>query len=452
MDHNLDYVACPLPEDVRRVIDHGDLAYARHLIGRRIADTRTPEVLRKRLFWELRTLEVLPEEYPMDEGTLLARLGQEIEGFTEQELIALREEGTLDWIYLDGQIRYHALAADTALTLSAFAPRRRDREAAERDARHRTRLDAVISEMKAEGHARYRFRLRTEAWLDSAYERPGEPLLLHLPLPVCDAQCKPGAILAAPGAVLAAEREPQRTASWRAPCELGKVYWTEAEWEIDAPYVEPDAQKVSADQPAFDLEEQLPQIALTPFVRQLARELAGEERNPLLKARRFYDYITTRCAYRYVPPYAIVPCIPEYFGAGGRGDCGMHALLFIALCRAGGIPAQWQSGLYTPPWGSGMHDWARFYVEPYGWLYVDGSFGGSAYRAGNLERWNFYFGNLDPWRAVYNSALQQTFDPPKAHLRFDPYDSQTVEAEYADGGLPRKAFTVRRELLVCQKI
>ena len=65
------------------------------------------------------------------------------------------------------------------------------------------------------------------------------------------------------------------------------------------------------------------------------------------------------------------------------GRCGIQALLFVTLCRAVDIPARWQSGLYTTPVNVGCHDWAQFYVEPYGWLFADCSFGGSAWRAGS---------------------------------------------------------------------
>ena len=40
-------------------------------------------------------------------------------------------------------------------------------------------------------------------------------------------------------------------------------------------------------------------------------------------------------------------------------------------------------------------DLLGFYVAPYGWVFADLSFGGSAWRAGEIERWNYYFGNLD---------------------------------------------------------
>jgi len=46
-----------------------------------------------------------------------------------------------------------------------------------------------------------------------------------------------------------------------------------------------------------------------------------------------------------------------------------------------------------------------------------------------MERWNFYFGNLDPYRMVCNSAYQESFTPPKKHMRIDPYDNQCGECE-----------------------
>ena len=102
--------------------------------------------------------------------------------------------------------------------------------------------------------------------------------------------------------------------------------------------------------------------------------------------------------------FTLPDSIPDYYAAGLRGDCGVQALLFITLCRCAGIPARWQSGLFVTPYAQGCHDWAQFYVAPYGWLFADCSFGGSAWRAGNAERHAFYFGNLDPFRAWRRTA------------------------------------------------
>lgn len=68
-------------------------------------------------------------------------------------------------------------------------------------------------------------------------------------------------------------------------------------------------------------------------------------------------------------------------------------------------------------------------------MYADASFGGAAWRAGDLERWEFYFGNLDPYRIPTTSEYQSDFYFPKKYLRQDPYDNQMGEAEYEDQGL-----------------
>ena len=52
-----------------------------------------------------------------------------------------------------------------------------------------------------------------------------------------------------------------------------------------------------------------------------------------------------------------------------------------------------------------------FYLAPHGWL-VDCSFGSSARRSGEDARRAHYFGSLDPWRMVADSAFQAPLRPP----------------------------------------
>ena len=99
-----------------------------------------------------------------------------------------------------------------------------------------------------------------------------------------------------------------------------------------------------------------------------------------------------------------------------------------------------------------MHDWAQFYIAPWGWMYADPSFGGSAYRAGDLERWKYYFGNLDIYRMPANSELQSAFVPPKQYLRADPVDNQCGEAEYPDRGLFYWEIDCNHELLSLEEL
>ena len=454
MTTNLDYLSYPLPEDVERLVMAGDLARAQSVIHKRLSDARVPEALKQRLQFELRIIEELPHVYSLTEDEMLSRLCAMYEGFTREEMEALRDEGTLDWIYRNGQVYYKNNAAANALkTRNDLHPRLKDPSLLDESAHNAAMLDEMIARMKRDGHAHLRFRLRTTLTIDPPAQRPGQRVRVHLPLPLRDAQCTPGPVVTTPAARhIADETHPQRTAYFEEIYQPGMAFTAEFTYDIDAPYVCPKPEEVLAEQPHFDTEEMLPQIRFTPFIRALCDELRGEETNPLVVARRFYDYCTTQACYRFVPPYYIKTNIPEYFAAGQRGDCGMHALLFITLCRCAGIPAQWQAGLYTRPGDVGCHDWARFYIAPYGWLYCDASFGGAAWRAGNRERWDFYFGNLEPFRMVANRDLQQDFDPPKRFLRADPYDSQSGEVEYDDGGLPGRDFTTHRELLSCEFI
>ena len=101
---------------------------------------------------------------------------------------------------------------------------------------------------------------------------------------------------------------------------------------------------------------------------------------------------------------------------------------------------------------TGMHDWAEFYAEPYGWLFADPSFGGSAFRSGDEERRRFYFGNLDPFRMPANGAFQQPFFPASTQWRRDPYDNQAGEMETEDGPLTQDDTVRETTVLSCEKI
>lgn len=447
---NMDFLAYPLPEDIQRLKGFGDFDRARAVIALRLKSPKTPAILKKRLEYELSILDALPHEYPYTKAQVLRRLQRRIEGFTKEELENLRDDGTLDWIYIQGKPHFKNDCCESLIkTRIDYNPRIIDKKALEKKYENFRGLDEIIAKMKKDGHVHVRYRMRTTISILPEAQRPGDLIRVHMTLPLKDAQCTPdNLIVTEPEAkYIAPDNTAQRTAYFEEIYQTGMQFVSEFSFDIDAPYIDPKPEEVSADQPCFDLEEILPQIHFTPFIRDLAKSLKGEETNPLVIARRFYDYVTTNACYRYVPPYYTVPNIPEYFGTGLRGDCGMHALLFIALCRYVGIPAQWQAGLYARPGAIGNHDWVRFYIAPYGWLYADGSFGGAAYREGHLERWNFYFGNLEPWRMVSNRDVQQAFDPPKKHPRFDPYDNQSGEVEYEDRGLTHREFTCNRELL-----
>ena len=100
----------------------------------------------------------------------------------------------------------------------------------------------------------------------------------------------------------------------------------------------------------------------------------------------------------------------------------------------------------------GGHDWVRFYVKPYGWIFADTSYGTAAVRLGKEERRRFYFGNLDPYRMVCNSAFAAPFTVEKLQWRADPYDNQLGEMETDEKGLLFDEYIRTKEILLCEEI
>ena len=452
---DLSFLRYPLPPDVQRLFEAGDFARMERVIALRLDDARTPAPLKARLRFQLDIARELPHAYPHTQSALLEQLCARVRDFMSEELDALRDDGTLDWRYIDGEVRFKDNCISNLFkTRAEYAARAVDPEVMAASRRSAERLDAVIADMKRQGGLRVRFTLRETMTVRSDALTPGETLRVHLPLPVAYAQVKSASLLSTSHTpkFIAPEDEAHRTVYFELPYEPGMTVSADIAYEIDAPYCEPKPEDVSPDQPSFDTQELEPHVVFTPYLRALAKEIVGSETNPLLKARRIYDFITTQSVYRFMPPYLTVTNIPEYFLSGLRGDCGVQALTFITLCRLCGIPAQWQAGLYTTPVSVGNHDWARFYIAPYGWLFADCSFGGSAYRAGATERWNFYFGNLEPWRLPLCRDFQQELNPPRRFLRRDPYDNQNGEIETLHRALDRREYDTDAFILSCETL
>jgi transglutaminase-like putative cysteine protease len=180
-----------------------------------------------------------------------------------------------------------------------------------------------------------------------------------------------------------------------------------------------------------------PHVVFTQEIQALSARIVGSETNPMLKAKKIYDWLSDHLLYSYALEYSTIRNISDNCRSNGYGDCGQQALLFITLCRYNGIPARWQSGWNLFPKDTTNHDWAEMYFAPYGWMPVDPYMGNYAMRyvtsltpAQKLEMRDFYFGGLDQYRMAANSDHSQTLDPPKESFRSDDVDFQRGELEH----------------------
>ena len=188
------------------------------------------------------------------------------------------------------------------------------------------------------------------------------------------------------------------------------------------------------------------------YLCSLADELTAGVTEPLVKAKCFYDFITKKVRYSFMPSYFCLDRMAERCAMDRVGDCGIQALLFLSLCEAVGIPARWESGLKTEPKFIGAHDWVRFFTPSFGWRAADLSYGGSAWKRGDELLHRFYFGNVDPWRMAANARILGEMGFPEPEFRADPYDNQVGEMALDGRGLRYEEFRRRKEVLRAEEI
>lgn len=447
---DLKYLKVDLPEDILKLKFNGNFEGAVKIIDLRL-EKQIPKAMRKRLELEKEIITTIKGEYTYSFQQALKKMQDNIKDFTEEELIKLQEEGQADWILVDGNVTFNDSFYGSLIKTRADLEARLINK--QEPNYERQFVDDNVKDMKENGGASYFIHLKTSIKVKKEAERIGEKIKVHMPLPIDCQQTNIKIVKTTPEAKFIASADyPQRTAYFETELTEDQEFSVEYTYESQLKYFNPDPSLVDSSQPVFCTEELEPHIMFTPYMKELAQEIIGDETNPLIKARKIYDYITQNVKYSYMRAYSTIINIPEYAALNLKGDCGVQGLLFITLCRCVGIPAKWQSGLAVTPYKIGPHDWAQFYVEPFGWLYSDPSFGGGALRNKNIEKWNFYFGNLDPFRMIANSEFQYEFNPPKKYWRHDPYDNQVGECEYEDRGIRREEYTVSYQLIDMHKI
>lgn len=448
-----------IPEDILRRKMHGDFKGAIRLIDRRLEREDIPDAMRGSLLIQKRICQLLPSEFPYSKAEAMSIIHQDIPDFTEAEFDALVDQRNIRWIYVNGEMRYFNRFYSSLCKAVPEFGRRAQRQIGGMESTAVTTSaanlrDTTIAKMKEKGSLTTRIQIRSTVKLKEAFFTPGMFIRAHLPIPAaCDQQSDIRIEKIWPeNGVLSPENAGQRTVCWEETMTENHEFIVEYSYLHTAKYKDAYNGKSIAGSYDFNVQEQAPHIVFTPYIKALCDELTEGITDPLQKARAFYNFITQNMYYTYMPNYAVLENMAENCARNYTGDCGIFALLFLTMCRCAGIPAQWQSGLTAEPDFIGGHDWVRFYVEPYGWLFADPSYGTSSARAGNEDRRQFYFGNLDPYRMVANSTFQENFTIPKQQWRADPYDNQLGEIESADRGFVFDEYERSKVILICEEV
>lgn len=192
---------------------------------------------------------------------------------------------------------------------------------------------------------------------------------------------------------------------------------------------------------AAELRQDEKHMEVTPEIKKTADKLAGWETNPVLQARKFFDYVIAKSEH-----YSKSGPTPKGLCLGsaeecmkGTGDCctDQHAL-FIALCRARDIPCRLVFGSRLKPenegkiFDPGYRCWPYFYAAGLGWVPLDISSADAA-AADKAENW---FGGLDENRLEWAEGRDLVLSPPST-VKPDLVIRGWVEID----GEPRKDFS-----------
>ncbi|OGU70142.1 MAG: cysteine protease [Ignavibacteria bacterium RBG_16_34_14] len=179
--------------------------------------------------------------------------------------------------------------------------------------------------------------------------------------------------------------------------------------------------------------ERKPHIVFTDEIKNLSKKIVGEEKDPYLKAKKIFEWMSKNVPWAGAREYSTIENISAYCVEKSYGDCGIKSLLFITLCRYNGIPAKWQSGWMLHPGSVNLHDWTEIYFEGYGWVPVDPDYGMQDLE--NEDEKYFFFGGIDAHHLIINDDYSSPLFPAKIFPRSETVDFQRGELEWRGGNL-----------------
>ena len=428
----------------------GKFAEAATILSNTLAGTSLTTTERGQLEFELDRLTRIRMDYPLTKQQLFSALSDSVKDLTAAEFEQWISEGRFDSREIDGERRFMSSSVSNLYFRHTELETRRikSKDTAAFEQAHlaacRAIRQAALTERKPYVLPK-RFRNTMTVTVKADATPAGAVIRAWLPIPrwypfQTDFELR----ASSPVAKEVNSRDSLiRSVHLEKPARKGKPTTFEIEYEYTAYGVHFNLQPEEVRPAELNDPTLLPflrettHVRFTPEIRQLSREIVGDETNDLRKAKRCFDWIAGEIKYSFAIEYSTIRNISEYCLTKRYGDCGQEALLFITLCRLNGIPARWQSGWNTFPGGKTIHDWCEIYLAPHGWMPVDPYMGIWATRYARTltpeeqrEVRDFYFGGLDQWRMAANGDHCQELYPPKKSLRSDTVDFQRGELEW----------------------
>jgi transglutaminase-like putative cysteine protease len=178
-------------------------------------------------------------------------------------------------------------------------------------------------------------------------------------------------------------------------------------------------------------------------IEALSASIVGGESNPILAARKIYDWTLENIDYWVKDPDHLKASPvgdTQYCLTTKTGNCTDFHSLFASLAMAAGIPTRMVYGSLLKPTLNGVqidgsyHCWIYFFAPNYGWVPLDVSLANiygkefpvtdkneklvelttaTGYKGLDPTKVDYYFGNLDERRVTWSTGRDLILQPPQ---------------------------------------
>jgi len=437
-----------IPEEIQKAIDSGEYTRAQKMISEYVSDNKLPDSEKEALLFESERLERIRKDFTKNRDQILTELEKMLPGFSFGDLEKYERDKSLEMKIIEGKKKYFKNAAANLFRTNKQMKKLKDERLDQPTDRLKDFKKAIVPKIIAESKAAEKklvyeenFKIIYTLTVKPNAVPAGEIVKCWLPYPKENHSRQQRLKLLSTSEekyIIAPDSVLQRTIYMKKKVKKDSATKFTFEYEFTA-FAEYNDIFSKGIIPTVDaklseyVKERPPHIVFTDEIKALSAKIIGDETNPLEKVKKIFTWIHDNIPWASALEYSTIQNISAYCLENLHGDCGIKTLLFMTLCRYNGIPAKWQSGWMLHPVEVNLHDWCEIYVQPFGWVPVDQSFG--LINSENEKEKYFYIGNTDPYHLIINDDYSRPLFPVKIFPRSETVDFQRGEVEWKGGNL-----------------
>lgn len=436
--------------DINQLVQSGEFSEASKIIDQKLQSGNLSSDEIFELQFEKERLDRIKKDFNKTAEDVLKFVRRYYPSATEKDLEKWEQDRTLEYKIIDGKKWYFSRAASNLFRINEEAKKQKELV----DGYQKDELDVFLESyipkvLDESANAQENlvkpvtFKLNYTITVKPNVVPDGEIIKCWLPFPREEHQRQTGVKILSANVdeyVIASNEDPQRTIYMQKPAVKDQPTIFNMVLEVtnynEVNLILPEQIKpYNKESELFKTftAERPPHIVFTDKIKNLSKQIVGDEKNPYLITKKIFTWISQNIPWAGAREYSTIENISDYCITNKHGDCGIKTLLFMTLCRYNGIPVKWQSGWMLHPGEVNLHDWSEVYFEGYGWVPADQSFGLTDSQDEDVKY--YFLGSTDPYHLIVNDDYSSILFPEKTFPRSETVDFQRGELEWRGGNI-----------------